>query len=55
MEKGRYMLIFQSEYIYRFKTHYEAQRYANANCSGIYKFYIIVDTEKNEIVEKWSY
>lgn len=51
----RYMLIHMDEYVYRF-NYLEAARYcAERYCRGKYEFYVIVDVEENEVVEKWSY
>lgn len=55
MEKGRFLLIHMDKYVYRFKWLTEAQRYAVSHCRGSYEFYIIVDTEKDEVVNSWSY
>lgn len=54
MNKDRYMLIHLDTYVYRFKSMPEAQSYANANCCGIYEFYIIVDTWEDKVVEVWN-
>lgn len=55
MEKGRFMLIHKDKYVYRFKYRTEAQRYAICNCRGAYSFYVIVDTEKDEVITAWGY
>lgn len=55
MEKERYMLIHMDKHVHRFKWLTEAQHYAKINCRGDYEFYIIVDTEKDEVVGKWNY
>ena len=55
MEKGRYLLIHKDRYVYRFRWLSEAKRYAICNCRGSYEFYVIVDTEKDEVVDSWSY
>lgn len=55
MEKERYMLIHNDSTIYRFKYHSEALRYATMHCRDSYEFYIIVDTEKDEVVNRWPY
>lgn len=55
MEKGRYMLIHMDEYVYRFTWQMQAYLYAVENCRGKHEYYIIVDTEKNEVVDRWNY
>ena len=49
------MLIHMDKNVHRFKWLSQAKRYARINCRGSYGFYVIIDTRKNEIVEKWSY
>lgn len=55
MEKGKYMLIHMDKNVHRFKWLSEAQRYAICHCRGSYEYYVIVDTEKDKVVDKWSY
>lgn len=55
MEQGRYMLIHMDKYVYRFKCRTQAYDYAGKHCSGAYEYYVIVDTEKNEVISKWYY
>lgn len=55
MEKGRYMLIHMDKYVYRFKWRSQAFRYAGINCRGAFEYYIIVDTEKDEVIGRWYY
>lgn len=55
MEKGRYILIHNNNTIYRFKYLTEAQRYATIHLRGSRESYIIVDTQKDEVVDKWTY
>lgn len=49
------MLIYMDKYVYRFNWLVTARNYAKMRCRGTYEFYVIVDVEKNEVVEKWSY
>lgn len=55
MEKGKYMLIYKDETVYRFKNLKKAQRYARCLCHHNYEFYIIIDTEKDEVLDKRLY
>lgn len=55
MKKDRFMLIHMDKNVHRFKWLSEAMRYAIINCRGNYEFYIIVDTQNDEVVYKWSY
>ena len=55
MEKGRYMLIHMNQDVYRFNLATRAELFAVMRCRGKREFYIIVDTEKNEVIRKWSY
>lgn len=55
MKKGRYMLIHVKKNVYRFSKFSEALVYAKEHCRGSYEFYVIVDTEKDIVVEEWSY
>lgn len=50
MEKGRYMLIRMSERVKWFKSITQVKLYVINNNLGNYEFYIIVDTEKDEVV-----
>ena len=49
------MLIHMDEYVYRFTWQMQAYLYAVENCRGKHEYYIIVDTEKNEVVDRWNY
>ena len=49
------MLIHKGKFVYRFKYLSEAVRYAICHCRGSYEFYVIVDTERDEVVNSWSY
>lgn len=49
------MLIHMNRKIRRFDNQEKAESYALCHCRGNYEFYIIVDTEENEVVYKWSY
>lgn len=49
------MLIYMDKIVHRFATLQLAQDYAKLHCRGTYEFYVIVDTEKDEVVDKWSY
>lgn len=49
------MLIYMDKYVYRFKWLTQAQRYAASYCRGIGNYYIIVDTERNNVVNTWNY
>lgn len=55
MKTRRYILIYMDRYVYRFAWLELARRYAKKHCRGSYEFYVIVDTEKDEVVDKWSY
>lgn len=55
MEKERYMVIHNGRTIHRFKCLAEALYYATIHSHGNYEFCIVVDTEKDEVVNKWSY
>lgn len=55
MEKERYLLIYMDRYVYRFKWLTQAQRYAVSCCRGIDGHYIIVDTERDDVVGEWTY
>lgn len=49
------MLIHNDKHIYRFRYLKRAKLYAVDNCRGNYEFYIVIDTEKDEVVCKWCY
>lgn len=55
MKKGRYILIHKNKYVYRFKWLTTARRYAIKNCRGSYEFYVIIDLQKDEVVDSWNY
>lgn len=55
MEKDRFMLIHNDEFVYRFKWLELAKLYAIGHCRGSYEFYIIIDTERDRVVYKWHY
>lgn len=55
MKKDRYMLIHMDRKVRRFKNQEEAECYALCHCRGNYEFYIIVDTQEDEVVYRWSY
>ena len=55
MEKERYMLIHNGRTIYRFKHLAEALGYATIHSHGNYEFCIVVDTETDEVINKWPY
>lgn len=55
MEKDRYMLIHLDRDIYRFKSQMLAESYGERRCRGPYEYYVIVDTEKDEVVYRWNY
>lgn len=55
MKKGRFILIHNDTFVYRFEFLVLAERYASSFCRGIYEFYVIVDTEKDEVASRWSY
>ena len=55
MQTKRYMLIHMDKNVHHFKWLSEAKRYAIINCRGSYEYYVIIDTRKNEVVDKWSY
>lgn len=49
------MLIHMDKYVYRFNWLEAARYYAQVHCRGSYEFYIIIDVETDEVVEKWCY
>lgn len=55
MKKDRYMLIHMDEEIRRFADVEQAKSFAQCHCRGSYEFYVIVDTEDDRVVNKWSY
>ena len=55
MVKARYILIHKDKYVYRFNQIDDAKDYGMKHCRGSYEFYIIVDTEEDQVVYSWSY
>lgn len=53
MEKERYMLILNDEYIYRFKWFSQAIRYARIHYNGDSDHYIVVDTVSDAVIASW--
>lgn len=49
------MLIHVDKYVYRFNEYEQAESYGVKYCRGSYEFYIIVDTEIDVVVYRWSY
>lgn len=49
------MLIHMDRKIRRFDNQEQAESYALCHCRGSYEFYIIVNTEEDEVVYRWSY
>lgn len=49
------MLIHNDKDIYRFKWYTQAQRYAIVNCRGNGNRYLIIDTEKDKVLDNWIY
>lgn len=55
MEKERYILIYMDRFVHRFKWLIQAKRYAESCCRGIGGHYIIVDTQRDDVVDEWYY
>lgn len=55
MEKDRFLLIHMDKNVRRFKSIASAINYTKKYCRGNYEFYVIVDTEEDKVVCKWSY
>lgn len=55
MEKNRFMLVHNNEFVYRFESLIAARSFAEINCRRNYNYYIIVDTVEDKVVASWSY
>lgn len=55
MNRKRYLLVHMDSGVYRFRCLWCAKVYAKKHCRGKCEFYVIIDTWKNEVVDKWSH
>lgn len=44
------MLIFVDTYVYRFESESEAITFGERSCRSNFDYYIVIDTEKDEVV-----